>query len=404
MIKSVSEKTKENFIYLINLIADVLNDKKPLFKDDADWQVLFALAKKHSVANLIYYAVSGFSEEEKSKIPADIFNSLKEYHMKAVVTEANQQYETDKIIDDFEKNHIRNMPVKGYFFKHAYKTADMRTMNDVDILFDEENCEQVNQILAEKHSMTKTVEESTHYSYVLPPYFYLEMHSSLEEKKNGNGYFVNAFDRAKKRDGFEYSYKMTDEDAYVYMLYHAAGHCVDGGLGLRMIMDVYVFNKVFADSIDWEYTQKQLELTNLADFEKFAKKLSYDWFAGQEVKVLDRAGEYILLSGTFGRTDVSMLSASMEDRKKEEQKGKKGSGVKFLLKSVFPSYKRMKGIYPILSKAPVLYPFSFVYWWFSRAFVKRNIDLDIVKKRLQYIDEDDERYYLEILKDMGLSK
>ena len=117
MKKTVDENVKASFIYLLNLIASVLNGKTATYDKNADWNIVLELSKKHSVQNLLYYAVASFSDEQKAEIDSMIIGELAKIHSLYVVKESNQQYHADEIIKDFEKNHIKNMPVKGFFLK-----------------------------------------------------------------------------------------------------------------------------------------------------------------------------------------------------------------------------------------------------------------------------------------------
>lgn len=405
MKKTVNENIKVCFIYLLKLIASVLNSKTATYDKNADWNIMLELSKKHSVQNLLYYAVASFSEEEKAEIDSKVIGELEKNHSLAVVKESNQQYYADEIIKDFEKNHIKNMPLKGFFLKNSYPSPDMRAMSDIDILFDISDYQQIKKILTKNHHMTIDKEYDTTFSFNLPPFFHLEMHSSLIDKTIGNDYLEKVFDRATKRNSFSYSYKMTDEDAYIYMVYHAAGHCVGGGIGIKMIMDFYVFVKEYGDKLDWEYVNARLKETSLFDFEQCIKRLSFDWFSLQsDVKELDRVGEYVLLSGTYGRFDVSMLTESLQDQRSSKEKNKKSNGITFFLKIVFPPYSKMIMIYPIVKKLPFLYPFSWVFRWFHRLIQDKNKVINKARLSLKYVDEADKSYYQTIMEEMGLDK
>lgn len=405
MIKTVEENIKVNFIYLLKLIASVLNGKKATFDKNADWNILLELSKKHSATNLLYYAVNTFTDEQKAEIEPQVIGELAKQHSLAVVKESNQQFYAEQIIGDFEKNHIKNMPLKGFFLKNSYPSPDMRAMSDIDILFDTPDYPQIKKILTKNHQMMIDNEYDTTFSFNLPPFFHLEMHSSLIDKTIGNEYLENAFDRAISRNGFSYSYKMTDEDAYIYMVYHTAGHFLEGGIGIKMIMDFYVFIKEYGDKLDWEYVNTRLKESGLFDFEQCIKSLSYKWFSSDSIVTeLDNVGQFVLLSGTYGRFDVSMLSQSLQDQSSSEEKNKKSNGITFLLKNIFPPYSKMIMIYPVVKKLPFLYPFSWVYRWFHRLIQDKNKVISKAKLSLKYVDEDDKNYYMSLMQETGLSK
>jgi hypothetical protein len=58
---------------------------------------------------------------------------------------------------------------------------------------------------------------------------------------NEDDYYDDIWTKVSKREGYNYSYCLSDEDFYIYMIYHCAKHFKSGGLGIRMLMDVYVY-------------------------------------------------------------------------------------------------------------------------------------------------------------------
>lgn len=73
----------------------------------------------------------------------------------------------------------------------------------------------------------------------------IEMHATLvHENEESYPLLVNQLDRSTKRDGYSYSYEMSHEDFYIYMLVHNSNHFRIGGMGARMVLDSYVFLKI----------------------------------------------------------------------------------------------------------------------------------------------------------------
>lgn len=405
MIKSVDEKHKQQFIYLLELISSVINGTKPQFKNDVEWMSIFVAAKGHSVENLLYYAVCGFSQEEKNSLPKKILDALNNANKYAILKEANQQYEADLLINEFEKQGIKNMPVKGYFYKHAYPQADMRSMTDIDIVYDSQKQKEVIETIKKCGFIIDTIDDVQICCKKLP-FLFLELHKTPVNPGEANyKYFLNSFNMAKKRDNYCYSYEMMPEIAYIYMIDHIAYHFVKGGVGIRMLMDVYIFFKEFSKTVDLEYIKQQLEITNLTKFEQYIKNLAFSWFSPQKVNLeIDRTGEFIILSNTYGRMSVSILQTAIKDSQSQINNNKKPSALKFFLKGIFPSYNRMKNAFPTVGRYPVLYPFSWFYWWYYRGFVKKNIRKSNILSRIKYTDKKNVAYYYSMINSVGLTK
>lgn len=60
---------------------------------------------------------------------------------------------------------------------------------------------------------------------------------------------------------------MNPEDAYIFMLEHLAVHMESGGAGIRMLIDVYLFNKKHESELDRLYVSNVLKDILLDDFE-----------------------------------------------------------------------------------------------------------------------------------------
>ena len=74
------------------------------------------------VVKIWFYGYNDFMKKEKLE--------------EQIVIEANIQYETDQILDKFREQGIGAVPLKGIILKNDYPHQSMRTMSDVDILYD----------------------------------------------------------------------------------------------------------------------------------------------------------------------------------------------------------------------------------------------------------------------------
>lgn len=231
---------------------------------------------------------------------------------------------------------------------------------------------------------------------------YIEMHRSLLKKDNKNySLLENQLEKAKVRDGYSYSKEMTLEDYYIYMLLHSAKHFSQGGIGIRMIADEYVFYKKYSDQLNQNYLSEQFEKLGITLFEKKLRDISLKWFSkGSEVKDFDDVEEYILLSMTLGRLDVAVMS-EMERRRVNTETGRKKSRFVNFISSLFPNKTYMANKYSFVEKMPILLPYSWVCMWCRRIFIDRNINIKKgFNNRTSYTD-DDVSYFTYIQKEVG---
>ena len=163
---------------------------------------------------------------------------------------------------------------------------------------------------------------------------------------------------AKNCDGTRYS--MTDEDQMIYLFTHFAKHYRSAGIGIRHIIDLWVFRN--NKTLDEIYIKNELEKLKLYEFYLNILNTLNLWFNGEEEnEITNFITNTIFNNGVYGRDETLTLSSAFITSKKVN--GKVVRIVEFL-KTVFLPLKNMQTKYPILKKAPVLLPVM----WFVRGF------------------------------------
>lgn len=352
---SLTDKQKEKFITYIDLLASVINKTEPpTLPDDFDWDFIRRTAERNSVLNLIGYCM----DKVNIKPPKNVYDLILNNLNYEILKESSQLHDVEHILKDFDDEGVRNVPLKGYFMKRLYPQSDFRTMGDIDILVDRHNFKIIKKIFEARGFEDVNVINSKeiHFKKDL---MYFEIHADLSE--NYEGYYDNIWDRVTLRKGYKCSYEMNPEDFYAYMLYHSGKHFSGGGIGIRMIMDIYVYITKHPD-LDFDYIKSELNKMGLATFEEGCRNLALNWFT-EEPTIINELGEFIMYCSTFGSRKVNFY-----------QSGKK-TGNNFWLKQVFIPYKTMRTRYQYLENAPILLPFSWVQFWFTRIFIHRDLNL-----------------------------
>lgn len=138
------------------------------------------------------------------------------------------------------------------------------------------------------------------------------------------------------------------EDEYIFNFIHLVEHFKGGGIGLRFLVDVYVYEHL---GIDRDYIAAELEKLDLTQFFHNILSLALHWFGTDEEQngieftpVLRKLGDSILSGGIFGsRQNLADLKAG---------RGKMGS----FLHSCFPGYYSMQSMF--LWMNPLLLPYA----------------------------------------------
>lgn len=339
--------------YLFGLLSAAVGGGKLPSANGVDYDALYEIADRHSVA----CTVAELIQADKS-CPSEVKKKFANKLMMTVQTEANQQYEAEKLISSCEAKGIDIMPLKGFILKNYYPKTYMRSSCDVDFLTPQENIEAVDELI-------KSQGFELHYddggvgNYIKKPYVVFELHYKLiadasaiarhMEKSGG------VFDGAERaiRDGNSHVLRLSDEDFYLYMILHFAKHFCEGGCGIRHVLDMYVFDNYFGDRLNRSYIEKELKSFGLFDFEKKASELSQIWFKNAETnEFFESLTDFILKSGTFGTLQNSYAAKLAESGGDNAEKS-------LLIRLLFPSYEHLCLNYKGLRGKKWLTP---IYW------------------------------------------
>lgn len=345
------------------------------------------LASDESMSAITYVAVenSPYAEEFAQKNKS--VNEWKQKKWNALRHLMVYKSEQKKLEDYLEENEIWFTPLKGSVIKKLYPSEWMREMNDTDILFDYSKADIVEKYFAE-NGYTK-IGEATEWKnsdeYVKKPFLYFEMHKMLMDEKTNPvqaKYYANIKEKLICEENFKY--RMSDEETYIYMIIHAMKHFEYSGMGLRFLMDVYVFLNKKENSLNWDYIRKILKNLNATRFEKDLRELSKKTFDDKtEIKDSDLpAGEklildHVLLAKTFG-TKSSLVKSQVYKWSENEKINKKD----YIKKRLFPDDDWYRKQQPFVYKHKWLKPFYVIYRA-SKGF-KKNKE---IKKELKEIDK-----------------
>lgn len=350
----------ENERYLIELLKAELNrEAAGELPSECKPEQIFAIAEFHSVSGMALYAL----ERNGTKISGELLEKWRQARDKALVKDLTQQLELEQIGASFAAAGIRYLPLKGSVLKRLYPQSDMRTMSDIDILIDEENAESVQKILLEMGYTCEDYEKGVHDVYYKPPVMNIEVHRALFEE-HGKEYtkvFSDPWGMCET-DESGIVYKFNNDAFFAYLLAHAAAHYEDCGIGIRAIMDLWVYTRS-GEISSAEKAFEILEPTGKAGLARELYKLACVWFGGAErTEKTEQSERYVLSSGVHGTIENSAVNCI-------EKSGGKG---RYLLKKFFPSFSFMRSQYPILKRFPPLLPIVWIIRIFQKLFGERQ--------------------------------
>ncbi len=352
--------------------------KKTALPKVSDWDRLFTLAKKHSLSTIFYQAI-----KDESLVPEKLKKEAENQYLSEVNQQILQEYYGNLIFEKFTEAGIRYMPMKGWILRGLYPSPELRTSCDLDFFYDKEKKGEVESLI--KTFGFKKVSDGINHTEWSKDKVTVESHHELyAQKESFAEYYRDIWNRLISSDGLRYDF--SPEDFYVYFVAHASRHFRSGGFGVRTVLDVYIYTQ--KTSLNREYLSAEFIKLGLAKFVDVIEKLANVWFGGgagdEETELL---GEYILSSGTYGLAENNAAIKGTDGT--TENKAKK----KYLLRTIFPPYRVLKNLYPVLKKAPFLLPFFWVYKWFNVLFTRPKRFKSTIKnmkkidrEKLQYID------------------
>jgi hypothetical protein len=362
---------------LLEIIKCVLNNEKCQIQiDEKDWNSIITFAKRHQVENMLFYGALLLPDQLKTN--DKIIAYLKKTLMRATARNDIQLHAVEEMQEHFEECGIYNIALKGVNTKRRYPEDCMRTMGDLDILCKSSQQSKVKKAMLELgYNDYQEGRKHDHYSRL--PFVSVEMHRDLVATDSDySKYYKDIWNRCNPKDGCVYTFEMSLVDEFVYNIIHMTEHFKEGGIGIRFIMDIYVYNHL--KDLNFEYLRCELDKLGLINFYDRISLLAEKWFGKNDVLVDEitlKLEDFILKCGVYGsQKNADALAVSKSGR------------VSFLLKACFPNLENMQSLYPWLEKYPFLLPYS----WILRGIRSLTGRKDNVKTQLRKFNEGDRDY------------
>lgn len=334
---------------LVVLLRNALNGSDAPVPENADWENVYRLASRHSVASLVFDAVPQEvkdTETGKKWKRAQDAALRKQLLFENVWTSVSARLEEEK---------ISFLPLKGMVIKDLYPKKGAREFADYDVLYDERRQDDVRRIMEETGFETVSL-AGVHDVYHMEPVYNFEFHKRLFSVEcPWEKAFLDVWDASVPSAASGVGRKMTDGYFYAYFIAHFWKHYGRAGSGLRSFADLHLLKKAETFSQETrESAERKLSEAGLSDAEKELSCLAELLFGdGTDVEKIpyDRVG-FCLESGVYGRFSNAVRS----------EVGKRGKAGYFIRRA-FPPMSSMRVLYPVLDSAPVLLPVC----WCARA-------------------------------------
>ncbi|HAR91548.1 MAG TPA: hypothetical protein DCR28_00370 [Eubacterium sp.] len=392
MIKRDNDKTTNIAMELASLsLAGKKLEKIPY--SDKDLEAVYEYVKISGISAITFMALENAVDAADE---SSFMFEWKKMRLNAMRRNLLFDQERSEITKFLEQNGIWYLPLKGSVIKEMYPNPEMREMNDNDILIDQNGRDQAKDFMLSRGYQVKPNDKGViddkgnSDEFIKDPFFYFELHKFLIEERYSPkqyDYFLSIKDRLIKDTDKEYGYHMSDEDFYLYMICHAHKHFSRNGMGIRFLVDEYVFLKEKGETLDNDYINEKIREFGLEQFDADLRKVSKMAF-DEDVECLEESlsdsekalYDSCLGAGIFGNIETRWKNEAYEMSANSTDTITKKEYIKNRL---FPDEKWYRIYHPFVYKHKIVKPFFTIYRLTVLAFRGRKN----VKKEMDQVGE-----------------
>ena len=378
---------------IVALITSALTHKPLGLPEDFVLADSLELIKKHHMVNLIYEGAVLCGIEKQDPAMQQLFRLCLSFLMKSEA----QMGAVSRIREEFLRENIDFMLLKGCRMKPMYPKPELRYMGDADILIRTEQYDRIRPVM-ERLGFTEKSETDHELPWKSNALF-VELHKCLIPTYNTDlyAYYGDGWKLALPGEGSEYF--MKPEDEWIYLFTHYAKHYRDGGVGCRYVADLWLWRRE-NPHMDEPYIRGVMETMRMERFYDNTMLLLDYWFAeGKGNETLDIMTEFIFSSGSWGVDEIKVLSRAVRDAR-HSALGFSGR-LLYLWQTAFPNAATLQDKYTVLKTHPWLLPLVWIYRPFYKVFFERK-SLGRKKKHLQTLSEENIQLRRDMLHLVGM--
>lgn len=345
---------------LLEIIQCFIENRECIISQEVDEEKLYQLAVKHKMSNFLLEWSKKYVNSDKIKQ-----RILSDYNMQ-IIKDTNENVELEQILNEFEKADIKTLIVKGVIMKEVYPQSYIRQMCDIDIMIQEENFKKASKIM-KALGYEEFYDHEKHLVFQKMPFIIVEMHRKLIPGADiSHEYFNEIWPFCIPYQNYENIVRMALEDSYVFCIVHLIRHFKYAGIEIRDVLDVYLFYEKYKEVFKFDEINEKLKKFKAEKFEKNIRTIAYRWFGSEKIEDFDDVEKFILNGASI-------------DNQIDYEVGQNHGKSKYTLRLIFPKSKIMKEKYPILKKAPILLPVTWIARIFKDIFSKETT----IKERLK---------------------
>lgn len=378
----------------LNILNTAINNNL-LELTDPDWDRLYEFAKHHSLLPIFYEGCNKYNEFQL--VSEDYKNRI---FMETIRTIMWQASRTEAFLDIYDKLNLEGITplvLKGLICRETYgELSDHRPSGDEDIYIRKEDFEVVKDILIangyhmeEVDIKEEVIEKAQEISFYNVYYdLHIEVHlnpmgKETNSREKMNSYFINAFDTCTcfKINGHLVN-TLNHTDHFLFLFLHFYKHFTGSGIGLRQLLDILNYDKLYHNEIDWTVIDKIIK--EMSGDRLYADILAIgNRYLGFQLntKLKGYSAESLLEDmmdvGAFGNStrdhalSSNVTTSAMNNRRFST------------LRTIFPKAATLTKGYPVLYEKSYLLPIIWIIRVFKFIVLKDGSDSKMVMESLR---------------------
>ena len=294
---------------------------------EADWNVLYAIAKKQALTGVLFHGIKQLPKE----LAPDAGLLMQWMGMAQKIRQQNIRLflDSDKVCKKFKQEGFRNCILKGQGNALLYPDPYMRTSGDIDIYLNggrNRLMQYINKVCPNQvmryHHVDFPVMKTAIEVHFTPSYMFFPVHNLRMQKWFKEVMDLQCSNVVTLPDGYGEITMPTTSFNVIYILSHLYRHVFTEGIGLRQLIDYYyVLNKeellVIRDTL-----QRELKHLGLWKFAGAVMYVLHETLGLPEEKMIApidvNEGRFLLAEimqgGNFGQYDTRLGSKENEGK------------------------------------------------------------------------------------------
>ena len=222
----------ENGYVICKALGDAMNGKvnsveKCRDKEDVECRLKFL--KAHNLLTFYDFVIDKndvdfYLGKDKSKLFSDKVK-------KAVFKQMKLEMKSDAISARLRESSVKHLILKGITLKKFYPKNIVRTSTDIDIYVDESDLSVADEVLKNLGFTFEGRYNECDYNYIKDPRYKVEVHTSMDGYTKEQKHTLKQLADKTLENNCDVS-SLSDDDTYIYIVFHLYKHFVQSGAGV----------------------------------------------------------------------------------------------------------------------------------------------------------------------------